>query len=130
MIVIEAMISRLDGLAVTLHDADPDDKSEVYQQLGLRLIYQPGRQVVRGAIRLEAPGHWFFDGVRGATRNLRTWCRSHWPRSSRSVSHDKRVTCLADALWPYETEQRAKVDVGYIHEQARRSVRQGVLART
>ena len=37
------------------------------------------------------------------------------------MSHDKRVTCLADALWPYETEQRAKVDVGYIHEQARRS---------
>jgi len=27
---IEAMISRLSGQAVTLHDADPDDKSEVY----------------------------------------------------------------------------------------------------
>ena len=64
---IEAMISRLGGLAVTLHDADPDDKSEVYQQLGLRLTYQPGRQVVGGAISLEAPGHWFFDGVRGGT---------------------------------------------------------------
>ena len=65
---IEAMISRLGGLAVTLHDADPDDKSEVYQQLGLRLTYQPRKKVVRGAISLEAPGHWFFDGVRGGSR--------------------------------------------------------------
>jgi site-specific DNA recombinase len=56
---IEAMISRLGGLAVTLHDPDPGDKSEVYQQLGLRLTYQPGKRVVRGAISLEAPGHWF-----------------------------------------------------------------------
>ncbi|MGD0934516.1 MAG: hypothetical protein ABR922_08080, partial [Streptosporangiaceae bacterium] len=64
---IEAMISRLSGQAVTLHDADPDDKSEVYQQLGLRLTYQPGKKVVRGAISLEATGHWFFDGARGGT---------------------------------------------------------------
>ena len=64
---IEAMIGRLGGLAVTLHDADPDDKSEVYQQLGLKLTYQPGKKVVRGAISLEAPGHCFFDGVRGGT---------------------------------------------------------------
>jgi S-DNA-T family DNA segregation ATPase FtsK/SpoIIIE len=47
--------------------ADPSDKSEVYQQLGLRLTYQPGRKVVQGAIHLDAPGHWFFDGVRGGT---------------------------------------------------------------
>jgi len=29
---------------------------------------------------------------------------------------------------PYETEQQARTDVAHIHEQARRSVRRGVLA--
>ena len=55
------------GLMAAQSSADPDDKSEVYQQLGLRLTYQPGKKVVRGAINLEAPGHWFFDGVRGGS---------------------------------------------------------------
>ena len=49
-----------------------NDRSEVYQQLGLRLIYQPGRKVVPGAIHLDAAGHWFLDGVRGPSRTLRT----------------------------------------------------------
>ena len=79
---IEAMISRLGGLAVTLHDADPDDKSEVYQQLGLRLIYQPGQQVVRGAISLDTPGHWFFDGVRGGIDPTTPYC---------SISHSAEI---------------------------------------
>jgi hypothetical protein len=34
-------------------------KSEVYRQLGRRLTYHPGRQLVRGVIDLKATGHWF-----------------------------------------------------------------------
>jgi hypothetical protein len=56
---IEALVARLGSLAATLRDADPADKSEMYRQLGLRLAYQPGQQIVHGAIDLETPGHWF-----------------------------------------------------------------------
>lgn len=62
---IEAMISRLGGLAVTLHDADPDDKSEVSQQLGLRMTYQPGKRSSVGRSAWKPQGIGFFDGVRG-----------------------------------------------------------------
>jgi site-specific DNA recombinase len=61
------MIAKLGDMAAVMRAADPSDKSEVYQQMGLELTYQPGRKVVQGAIRLDAPGHWFFDGVRGGT---------------------------------------------------------------
>lgn len=59
---IEAMIGKLGDMAAIVRGADPSDRSEVYQQLGLRLIYQPGRKVVQGAIHLDAAGHWFLDG--------------------------------------------------------------------
>jgi len=64
---IEAMVTELADIAATLRDADPDDKSEVYRQLGLKLTYHPERQLVRGAVDLEASSHWFFDSVRGGT---------------------------------------------------------------
>jgi site-specific DNA recombinase len=64
---IEQMITELGDLAATLRDADPDDKSELYQQLGLKLTYHPGAQLVRGAVDLSARSHWFFDSVRGGT---------------------------------------------------------------
>ncbi|PWR07264.1 hypothetical protein DKT68_19540 [Micromonospora acroterricola] len=37
-----------------LRDADPDDKAEVYRQLGLRLTYQTETQTVRAAVDLSA----------------------------------------------------------------------------
>ena len=53
---IEAMISRLGGLAVTLHDADPDDKSEVYQQLaGVSNDHAPLRGVLPGRDGFRRP---------------------------------------------------------------------------
>jgi hypothetical protein len=57
-------------MAATLRDADPDDKSEVYRQLGLKLTYHPGHQLVRGAINLKATGHWFFDSLVAAKGRL------------------------------------------------------------
>jgi hypothetical protein len=64
---IQAMIAELGDMAATLRDANPDDKSATYRELGLKLTYSPGRQVVRGVIDLTAIGHWFFDSVRGGT---------------------------------------------------------------
>ena len=62
------MIGNLGDMAAVVRAADPNDNSEVYQQMGLKLIYQAGPKIVQGAIHLDAPGHWFFDGVRGASQ--------------------------------------------------------------
>jgi hypothetical protein len=64
---IEQMVTELGDMATTLRDADPNDKSEVYQQLGLKLTYHPFGQLVRGAVDLNSRSHWFFDSVRGRT---------------------------------------------------------------
>jgi site-specific DNA recombinase len=67
---IKAIVDKLAEIARVLADADPDDKAEVFRQLGLKLTYQPSRQVAEAEIK--NPGRWQFDGVRGSSRNLRT----------------------------------------------------------
>ncbi len=62
---IRAIVDKLTDIAQVLNDADPDDKAEIFRQLGLKLTYLPGRQLVQAQI--EAPQHWYSDGVRGAT---------------------------------------------------------------
>jgi hypothetical protein len=62
---IKAVVTRLADLARVLADADPNDKSEIFRQLGLRLTYHPGRHLVQAQI--EAPRHWYFESVRGGT---------------------------------------------------------------
>jgi hypothetical protein len=66
---IKAVVDKLAGVARVLQDADPDDKAEIFRQLGLKLTYHPGRRLVKAQI--EAP-HWYFESVRGPTRNLTT----------------------------------------------------------
>ena len=61
---IKAIVDRLADLARVLRDADPDDKAEVFRQLGLRLTYHPGRKLVEAQV---VPQFGFFDGVRGGT---------------------------------------------------------------
>ncbi|HEX6526025.1 MAG TPA: hypothetical protein VF070_39335 [Streptosporangiaceae bacterium] len=61
---IKVIVDKLADIARVLADAEPDDKAEIFRQLGLKLTYQPGRQVVEAEIR--NPGRWQFDGVRGA----------------------------------------------------------------
>ena len=61
---IKAIVDKLAGIARVLRDADPDDKAEVFRQLGLKLKYHPGRRLVKAEI--NAP-HWQFDSVRGGT---------------------------------------------------------------
>ena len=59
---IKAVVDKLADIAAVLHDADPDDKAEVFRQLGLKLTY-PGRQLVQAEI--EVPRHWQIDSSEG-----------------------------------------------------------------
>ena len=62
---IKTIVDKLADIARVLQDADPDDKAEVFRQLGLKLTYHPGRRLLEAQI--EAPQHWYFDSVRGGT---------------------------------------------------------------
>jgi hypothetical protein len=67
---IRSIVDKLADIAPVLRDADPNDKSEIFRQLGLRLTYYPGRRLVEA--KIEPAEYGFFDGVRGPTRTLRT----------------------------------------------------------
>lgn len=60
-----AIVDRLADIAAVLREANPQDKAEVFRQLGLKLIYHPGRKIVEA--RVEPVKFGFFDGVRGPT---------------------------------------------------------------
>jgi len=62
---IKAVVDKLADIARVLSQADPNDKSEIFRQLGLKLTYHPGRRIVEAKIEL-AP-HGFFESVRGGT---------------------------------------------------------------
>ena len=53
---IKSIVDKFADLARVLTDADPDDKAEIFRQVGLKPTYHPGRQKVRAQI--EAPQHW------------------------------------------------------------------------
>ena len=61
---IHALISTLGDLLGTLHDADPADKAELYQRLGLRLDYQPDSRSVLVEAQL-GPGMGVMECPRG-----------------------------------------------------------------
>ena len=65
---ITAHITRLADVLGVLRDADPD----IYTQLGLRLTYQPGDQVVRADV--SPAHHWFLESVRGGTDPVSPHC--------------------------------------------------------
>jgi site-specific DNA recombinase len=67
---IKALVEKFAEIATVLQDADPDDKAEIFRQLGLKLTYHPGRRLVEAEIK--APAHWYSESVRGPTRTLRT----------------------------------------------------------
>lgn len=62
---IKAIVGKLADIALTLREADPDDKADIFWQLGLRVTYHPGRQLVEA--RIEVPQHWQIESVRGGT---------------------------------------------------------------
>jgi Recombinase len=47
---IKAIVDRLADLARVLADADPNNKSGIFRQLGLRLTYHPGRGIVEAQV--------------------------------------------------------------------------------
>jgi hypothetical protein len=60
---IKAIVERLADLARVLADADPNEKSQIFRQLGLRLTYHPGRELMEAQVM---PAEcWFFESVRG-----------------------------------------------------------------
>jgi site-specific DNA recombinase len=60
---IRAIVDKLADIAAVLHDADPEDKGEIFRQLGLKLTYHPGRRLVQA--KVEPVQYGFFDSVRG-----------------------------------------------------------------
>ncbi|MCA1674836.1 MAG: recombinase family protein [Actinobacteria bacterium] len=53
---IQSLVEALGNIRTVLADADPDDKAEIYQQLGLRLTYQPGKHLVQAETHLDPHG--------------------------------------------------------------------------
>lgn len=68
---IRSVIDKLGEIARVLADADPNDKSEVFRQLGLKLTYHPGRRTVEA--KIEPAPHGFFESVRGPTAPNSLW---------------------------------------------------------
>jgi len=44
---INTLVDAMSGIATILRQADPADKAEVYQQLGIRLTYKPGLRLIQ-----------------------------------------------------------------------------------
>jgi site-specific DNA recombinase len=64
---ISSVVAALSDLLTVLRRSDPADKAEIYTQLGLRLIYQPGDRLVRAEAHISPAQHWQFESVRGGT---------------------------------------------------------------
>ena len=60
---IATLVRTLSDAWVTLRDADPADKAEVYRQLGLALTYRPSEKLVE--VKAEPPGIWGKKSVGG-----------------------------------------------------------------
>ena len=56
---IHTLIENLGDIRQVLTEADPDDKADIYRQLGLRLTYQPGQRTVRAETSLD-PHSWGY----------------------------------------------------------------------
>ncbi|AGP54085.1 hypothetical protein M271_12445 [Streptomyces rapamycinicus NRRL 5491] len=72
---IARLVRSIKDLATVVRQAEPEDKAEIYRQLGLRLTYGSGKHKVLAEMRLdqhsrEARGP--SARVRGPTRTIRT----------------------------------------------------------
>ncbi len=68
---IRSIVDKLADIAGVLRDADPDDKAEIFRQLGLKLTYHPGRGLVQAAV--EPVQYGFFGSVRGPRPTNCAW---------------------------------------------------------
>jgi site-specific DNA recombinase len=68
---IRSIVDKLADIARVLGDADPNDKSEIFRQHGLKLTYHPGRRLVEA--KIEPAKYGFSDSVRGGTAPKSPW---------------------------------------------------------
>jgi site-specific DNA recombinase len=66
---INDLVSQLGAIVGVLREADPTDRADVYQQLGLRLTYHPTQQKVRVQAQPGADPYGEMVGVRGGHTN-------------------------------------------------------------
>jgi site-specific DNA recombinase len=64
---IADLVEELGGLVAVLPEADPADRSAIYQQLGLRLVYHPQEHSVRIQAQPESTAYGKTVCVRGGT---------------------------------------------------------------
>ena len=64
---IAHMITTLDDIREALHNADPEEKAKIYDQLRLELIYDPAQHHVRAEVNLDPDNRWHMVSVRGGT---------------------------------------------------------------
>ena len=64
---VKALVTALKDIVSVLAEADPADKAELYDQLGVRLRYDPS-----GSVSVESEPRGVTVGVGGPTRPLRT----------------------------------------------------------
>jgi site-specific DNA recombinase len=50
---IDAMVTAIEDHVQVLAQADPNDKAQVYAEIGLRLTYYPEKQLVEAQLQLD-----------------------------------------------------------------------------
>jgi hypothetical protein len=105
---IKAVVDRLADVARVLRAADPDDKAEIFRQLGLRLTYHPSRQLVQA--RIEIP-HWQIDGVR---EGLEHAFAGNIPSGVISPAGHIGFLCAQDRAWTRHLVKYPRI--GEIHD--------------
>jgi site-specific DNA recombinase len=56
---IRTLVGALGNISTVLASADPEDKAEVYRQLGTKLIYEPNKRLVRAEVGIN-PQPWGY----------------------------------------------------------------------
>jgi site-specific DNA recombinase len=56
---IRTLVGALGNISAVLASAEPEDKAEVYRQLGTKLIYEPNKRLVRAEAGIN-PQPWGY----------------------------------------------------------------------
>lgn len=84
---IRQLTVDLGDIRQTLINADPADKADVYRQLGLRLVYHPGKQTVRAETNLDPHSWGYRTCPRGELRTI------HPPPADMTADTGPRAGC-------------------------------------
>ncbi len=81
---IHALVEALGNIRTVLASADPQDKAEVYSQLGMQLTYEPGKRTVQAELALN-PHSWGYGSCPRGDLNPHPLCRGLAPQASASA---------------------------------------------